>query len=75
MEEDLIEESTFKVEETDRYTQRERARNHLQRQQTKSTGKPKKMQQEGEEVILANGESGNFVNFVNNFFNKKSFTT
>ena len=37
MEEDLIEESTFEVEETER----ELARNHLQRQQTKNSGMPK----------------------------------
>jgi len=51
-------------------------RNHLQTQepdkrqlqQTKSTGKLRKKQQEGEEVFLVKGESGIFVNFSKQLF-------
>jgi len=41
MEEDLIEESAFEVEETGQNTQRASAKSFTNNKQTKSTGKPK----------------------------------
>ena len=70
MEEDLIEESAFEVEETDRFIQRASAKSFTNVNKPKAPASQSKSNEKAksEKVFLGNGESRSFVNFFKQFY-------